>query len=248
MSANSNKPTAKLGLYTPLADTVRSQSGAPMDVPLDAATRRFTPGYIQRTVDPEISDIKAQTAFTDRVHNRELLLVNAYRSKDSTGSKSTDNNNIKKKKKKGVKLSAREQRQLRVYEIPKEAHKHALFVPLNRMWNEYARRLLGEKAKGGLDLARLVKADLHGAELKVLRSKCPGFVGIQGIVAQETKNVFRVVTADDRLLTVPKARSVFEIRFAWTQTRGVVYGDQFAFRASERAARKFKPKPTVDLA
>ncbi|KAJ2375265.1 RNase P/RNase MRP complex subunit [Coemansia sp. RSA 2607] len=237
-----SKHEAKTGLYTQLPESLRTQSGAPREVPVDEA-RRFTPGYIQRTVDAEISDVKAQTAFSDRVHKRELLLVNAYRPIDKT-----KNSEAKQRKKKGnVKLSARAQRQMRVYEIPKEAHRYCLFEPLNGMWNAYVQKLLGDKPSGGVDLGRLVKADMHGAELHVVRSKCPGFVGVGGIVAQETKNVFRLVTRDDRLVTVPKARCVFEIRFAWTPAKCVVYGDQFAFRASERAARKFKPKPTVDL-
>lgn len=46
---------------------------------------------------------------------------------------------------------------------------------------------------------RLLKADLHGAVLTVIRSKCSGFVGVRGILLQETENMFNIVTATDQL-------------------------------------------------
>lgn len=44
----------------------------------------------------------------------------------------------------------------------------------------------------------VVKADLHGACIKVTASKCPSLVGQTGIVAMETKNSFKIVGRDNR--------------------------------------------------
>ena len=74
---------------------------------------------------------------------------------------------------------------------------------------------------------KLVKADYHGAiitgtfhllytvlgyqihfstipfivmhEFLVSKSKCPGYVGLSGILLQETKNVFKIITKQDEI-------------------------------------------------
>lgn len=46
---------------------------------------------------------------------------------------------------------------------------------------------------------RLMNADLHAARLRVTQSRCPSLVGISGIVLQETKNAFVLVTFDNQL-------------------------------------------------
>lgn len=60
----------------------------------------------------------------------------------------------------------------------------------------------GNKGKGkpglvgyGVDLAsRLMSGDFHGAIMKVVRSRCPSRVGIEGIMVKETKMCFELVT------------------------------------------------------
>uniref|UniRef100_A0A7N9CWD8 Ribonuclease P protein subunit p29 n=1 Tax=Macaca fascicularis TaxID=9541 RepID=A0A7N9CWD8_MACFA len=47
--------------------------------------------------------------------------------------------------------------------------------------------------------AKLLKADLHGAVISVTKSKCPSYVGITGILLQETKHIFKIITKEDRL-------------------------------------------------
>ena len=46
---------------------------------------------------------------------------------------------------------------------------------------------------------RLMNADLHAALLHVTQSRCSSLVGISGIVLQETKNAFVLVTCDNQL-------------------------------------------------
>jgi len=50
------------------------------------------------------------------------------------------------------------------------------------------------------DVAKqLMNADLHAAQLHVTESRCPSLVGISGIVLQETKNAFVLVTSNNQL-------------------------------------------------
>lgn len=47
--------------------------------------------------------------------------------------------------------------------------------------------------------SKLVSADYHGAEVEVVRSRCPGRVGVKGIVVRDTKFTFVVVTEKDEM-------------------------------------------------
>jgi hypothetical protein len=47
--------------------------------------------------------------------------------------------------------------------------------------------------------AKLLKADLHGAVVTVVRSKCPSLIGASGLLVMETQETFRVVTEQNKL-------------------------------------------------
>lgn len=47
--------------------------------------------------------------------------------------------------------------------------------------------------------AKLASADFHGAEVLVVRSKCVGRVGCEGIVVKDTKFTFEVITKANEL-------------------------------------------------
>ena len=46
---------------------------------------------------------------------------------------------------------------------------------------------------------KLLKADFHGSCVTVQKSKCPSYIGVSGIVLQETRNMFKVITKDDQV-------------------------------------------------
>uniref|UniRef100_A0A8C6ZTZ0 Ribonuclease P protein subunit p29 n=2 Tax=Nothoprocta perdicaria TaxID=30464 RepID=A0A8C6ZTZ0_NOTPE len=92
---------------------------------------------------------------------------------------------------------------------------------------------------------KLLKADLHGAIVTVTKSKCPSYVGITGIILQEMKHVFKIITKEDKLKVVPKLNNVFSLEIDGFIS--YIYGSKFQFRASERSAKKFKLKGTIDL-
>ncbi|KII88510.1 hypothetical protein PLICRDRAFT_41664 [Plicaturopsis crispa FD-325 SS-3] len=119
--------------------------------------------------------------------------------------------------------------------------------------------------------AKLVKADFHGSIMTVRQSKNPCLVGISGIVVHETENAFRVVTKKDQSKLIPKPHSIFSFAVPLYATglasaqdasrtpppRSTVldsvhiefelHGNQFCFRAGDRAGRKFKHKETIEL-
>lgn len=59
------------------------------------------------------------------------------------------------------------------------------------------------------DDVKILKADYHGALLIVAAARNPDLVNLTGIVVQETKNMIRLVTKEDRIISIPKAGTVF---------------------------------------
>jgi RNase P/RNase MRP subunit p29 len=95
----------------------------------------------------------------------------------------------------------------------------------------------------------LMRADLHGAHLRVSRSSTPSRVGTEGIVIDETLHTFRLVKEDDAIVTVPKAACHFVLtpgtRAGVTAT---LVGSNLVARPVERGFRKFKVRHLLDPA
>ncbi|KAL8408389.1 hypothetical protein RB594_006994 [Gaeumannomyces avenae] len=163
-------------------------------------------------------------------------------------------------------LSARERRRLRLHDAPAGANagrRYATFEPLRALWLGYAREVLGDadlRLGGPAAAAKLASADFHGAEVEVVRSSCPGRVGIRGIVVKDAKYVFEVVTRKNALKVVPKEGTVFRVEIPvasdapWGGGAAAkagaevddqkfvfeIHGDQFKLRSADRANKKFK--------
>ncbi|MEE6500577.1 hypothetical protein FKM82_003835 [Ascaphus truei] len=154
----------------------------------------------------------------------------------------------KKKRSKAKGLSAKERRDMRLFQIKPEQQRYEMFLPLHELWKQYIRDLcngLKPDAQPQMIQSKLLKADLHGAIIMVTKSKCPSYVGLKGIILQEMKHVFKVITKEDTLKVVPKLNCVFSV-----ETDGfisLIYGSKFQLKSSERSAKKFKGKGSIDL-
>ncbi len=153
------------------------------------------------------------------------------------------------------------------------------------MWVDYMLEVLGFMKDGQVVQASrdktvsaqsagslLASADFHGAEVEVVRCSDAGRVGTKGIVVQDTKFTFAIVTRKDEVRVVPKRNTVFRYEIPLPeidsegggkdeegniemheqadetqQRRNLVFelhGNQFEFRPADRANRKFKLKVT----
>lgn len=170
---------------------------------------------------------------------------------------------LRKKKLKPAPLSAREKRALCLYGVPKSAQKYSIYEPLHKMWMGYIAEVLGGEnfvPVTGSAAAKLCSADYHGAELEVVRSRCVSRVGVKGIVIKDSKGVFEIITKDNNLKVVPKENTIFRFKIPIQSqdtkentdsekdgvpaTKGLVFelhGEQFIYRAADRANKKFKP-------
>ncbi|EAS35308.3 ribonuclease P complex subunit Pop4 [Coccidioides immitis RS] len=168
-------------------------------------------------------------------------------------------------------LTAREKRALGVHDLPKEEIKYDIFKKLNDLWVEYMWEILDLKkptnkgANTGQIItalahgAKLASADFHGAELRVVRSRCVSRVGVRGIVVRDSKFAFVLVTEKNEMKTIPKEHTVFRFKIpvptgpfvedeqsqAPETLKDLVFelhGSQFENRPADRANKKFKWK------
>lgn len=168
---------------------------------------------------------------------------------------------LRKKKLKPAPLSAREKRALCLYDVPKSAQKYSIYEPLHKMWIGYISEVLGGENSmpvTGSAAAKLCSADYHGAQLEVVRSRCVSRVGVKGIVIKDSKGTFEVITKTNDLKVLPKENTIFKftipIQMIKEDTNSEkdegasvkelvfeLHGDQFMYRAADRANKKFKP-------
>lgn len=102
-------------------------------------------------------------------------------------------------------LSAKEKRVSGIYDIPDDAKHYEIYEPLHKMWIGYMWEILGmrEGAQAFVTAqsagSKLTSADYHGAEVTVVRSRCVGMVGLNGIVVRDTKFAFQIITKKNEL-------------------------------------------------
>lgn len=107
----------------------------------------------------------------------------------------------KRNKNKPQPLSAAQKRRLCLNEIPKDQQKYAIYEPLHKLWEGYMREVLGLNDPGrtphitpNTSGQMLASADMHGAIISVVRSRCVSRVGLEGIVVRDTRYTFEIVT------------------------------------------------------
>lgn len=203
--------------------------------PVSETTRKFVPNFVMGSIESTSKD--PAKIYTAKVKDKVMLLDNPLKSSEEKKKRT-----ILKKKVKT--MSAKEKRQTRIYEIPKECHKYELFVPLHELWLQYIEELYG-KSSPNIFGQKLLKADFHGAILTVSKSKCASYIGVTGIAIQETENMFKLITRDNDMKCIPKGHSIFTFRLR--DHMFTLYGDQFRYRSAIRATKKFKNKPSIDL-
>ena len=158
-------------------------------------------------------------------------------------------------------LSAKEKRRIGVYDIPDDAKRYDIYEPLHRMWVGYISEILDLKEGEPCFVtaqsvgSKLASADYHGAQLTVVRSRCVGMVGIEGIVVKDTKFTFQVITKKNELkiqkpicsiktrytcmltqfLVIPKRVTIFQ--FSIPQPKGIEGGSKMTPQVSNDQER-----------
>merc|ERR1712018_807165 len=89
----------------------------------------------------------------------------------------TKGHKYNRKATKRKRLTCKEKRKLKLFKLDKEEQEYELYLPLHKLWQDYARDLLQLdkiNLKNQMEAAnKLLKADYHGAEITVIASLCP---------------------------------------------------------------------------
>ncbi|KAG0366371.1 RNase P/RNase MRP complex subunit [Gamsiella multidivaricata] len=230
-----NQDRSDLSLYSRLPENIQRSAGLENDSLTqstgESSSAAFVPKYVENSV---VGGFETEQVYNTKVRNKVFLLDNPAKEKQKR----------RRRTNKSKALTAKEKRAMDVYNIPVESRKYELFLPLHELWKGYIEELFGATNPVGFT-QKLLKADFHGAIITVTRSKCPSYVGASGIVAQETENVFKIITPNNALLVIPKTNNVFKIHIR--DSIFTLHGNQFRYRASQRSSKKFKSKPTIDL-
>lgn len=107
---------------------------------------------------------------------------------------------------------------------------------LHGMWMQYIlSTVMTDRPSLVVMASRMYRADLHGAKLSVVMAGSPCLVGIEGIVLQDWHNVFRLITPGNKIKTIPKRGSLFQISLG-SHTCHIV-GSSFCIRPAQRSKR-----------
>ena len=134
-----------------------------------------------------------------------------------------------------------------VKQLKNENFEYGNLLTMNKMWQEYITELMNNTNNEENILSKVLKADLHGAILTVVKSTNINNIGIEGIVLFESKRTFNILNKKNEIKTVLKQGSVFEIFMDYIKAKIILYGDNFIFKSTERTKIKFKPKYYFNL-
>ena len=232
----------------------------------DSTTTPFPQALLQRAHSPET----AASHYTDRIHRPLLIRASSPTpSARAIRRKALNERKDKTKKRNTSKprpLSAVQKRKLGFNDIPRSQQKYNIYESLHDLWLGYMREILGlpsstDKGAQSVGTGRvyvtpssagqmLASADMHGAKLRVVRSRCVSRVGVEGIVVRDTRGTFEVVTRGDTVKSVPKEQTVFAFEISLRTggedeaegkpLRFEIMGEQFQTRAPDRANKKFR--------
>ncbi|KAL5114822.1 hypothetical protein ACEQ8H_007315 [Pleosporales sp. CAS-2024a] len=228
------------------------------------AERKGTP-FGQAILERAFSPDTAASHYTERVLKRPLIVRPTSPTPSARAVRRRALNERKEKARKQSKqkprpLTAAQTRKLCLNEIPKEQQKYSLYEPLHTLWLAYMRDILGindpqrpaflTPASSGQILA---SADMHGALVRVARSRCVSRVGLEGIVVRDTRFTFEIVTKKNVVKAIPKEHTLFQfdVTLAGDDKKPPlvleINGEQFQTRAPDRANKKFRLHYQPDL-
>ncbi|PVU94103.1 hypothetical protein BB561_002806 [Smittium simulii] len=229
-----------MDIYSEIPEYVKKNVPLELGVPLNEYTKTFTKDYVLELLP---SNVKKDKIYETKVERKVVSLQSNKRIEEENNLKSKKEQ-INPPKKTSKRLSSKLQKKLGIYNIPKDNQKYSVFEPLNVLWSEYILRVLANST-GPNAAQKIIKADFHGSILSVVKAKCYSLVGKEGIVIQETKNTFKIITKTNNLLVIPKTNTIFEMKVS--SYKFTFFGNQIMYKSSERATKKFKPKPNIDL-
>jgi len=86
------------------------------------------------------------------------------------------------------------------------------YLFMNNLWKQYITELLKDTTNNDTILQRILTADYHGCLIHVVQAKNQSLIGKEGIIIQETKNIFVIIEKlKNRRCSILKKDCLFSI-------------------------------------
>ncbi|KAH3660451.1 hypothetical protein OGAPHI_007037 [Ogataea philodendri] len=144
------------------------------------------------------------------------------------------------------------------------------YIEMNRLWNEYARELIGTSNHIPTITSKITSSELIGAELEVTQSSCIDNIGLKGIVLWDSQHNFVLIVPRKQnwktdtinieptyttkeliggLKVISKERTYFKLRIKSDidDIDFEIIGNRLMIRSTDRATRRFKNHSVNDI-
>jgi ribonuclease P protein subunit POP4 len=139
---------------------------------------------------------------------------------------------------KTIKKVRHDARQIRTTELQTN-YKNYLFM--NDLWKQYITELLKDTTNNESILQRILTADYHGCLIRVVKAKNQSLIGKEGIVIQETKNMFIIIEEKkNRKCSILKKDCLFsmDVKIGDSIQTICVSGAAIALRPEQRGQKR----------
>ncbi|CAF3116156.1 unnamed protein product [Rotaria sp. Silwood2] len=139
---------------------------------------------------------------------------------------------------KTIKKVRNDARQIRKTDF-KIDYKNYLFM--NDLWKQYITELLKDVTNNEAILQRILSADYHGCLIRIVKAKNQSLIGKQGIIIQETKNMFVIIEENkNRRCSILKKDCLFSIDIIVKDKQQTIFvsGTAIAVRPEQRGQKR----------
>jgi ribonuclease P protein subunit POP4 len=147
-------------------------------------------------------------------------------------------------------LNSKTRKRLKMYKLNKNENlDYSKYEKINKLWNSYANSCLmsclGSENNNALSeenvLNCLKQLDYHGCYLTVVKSPSKSLIGLHGLVLQDKKNVFYMLTTENKIKLVPKLGALFEFELM-DFCKMILVGSNICHRPEMRSTKHAKIK------
>jgi ribonuclease P protein subunit POP4 len=115
------------------------------------------------------------------------------------------------------------------------------YIFMNDLWKQYISELLKDATNNETILQRILTADYHGCLIHVVKAKNQSLIGKEGIIIQETKNIFIIVEkSKNRRCSILKKDCLFSINIIIGDKEQTVFvsGAAISVRPEQRGQKR----------
>jgi len=153
---------------------------------------------------------------------------------------------------KKTELSRKKKKALKINKLDKDHQlSYEKYEQINKLWKSYAHSSLmtcltpSDQLHEESVLNCLKQLDYHGSHLTVSRSCSKHLIGMNGIVLQDRKNVFYMLTKENRIKIIPKANNLFELDILGCKM--TIVGSNMLHKPEMRATKHAKIKTRINI-